>query len=334
MFLQASGATRIKPSPATGQETPRCLERNNRSMRGTNVPKRVSRNYRPPDVRAVFVFSAPGAFRNERNAPMNTEVVSDSLHSQPPLFSGFPYLVTRLESAHYHFILLPAEKPIAQLQEFARTQAVVNDLPSCLVLGSDQCFYYASVAKDGPSDEPPRGGLIYFGRLQPVIPIPSSPELVHRYGSLAAFARRLNPASGIALGDLTKGGRDTSPEELTKLFGVRKNGVPRGLRRCRTCREWFGQCLDPAPQFSRKIMQVHCLCQNTNLCAACLKPLYERKLNANYFDLSDGAIWHVPGFSAFAHQCCCGVPSPKKLSAETLGLRDPANSGLGLGTFS
>ena len=35
IFLEASGATRIKPSPATGQETPRCLGRDNRSMRGT-----------------------------------------------------------------------------------------------------------------------------------------------------------------------------------------------------------------------------------------------------------------------------------------------------------
>jgi hypothetical protein len=252
---------------------------------------------------------------------MNTGLASGSLHSQPPLFSGFPYLVTRLEPAHYHFILLPADKPIDQLQQFAQTQGVVNDLPSCLVVGCDQCFYYVCVAKDGPSDEPPRGGLIYFGRLQPVIPIPSTPELVHRYGSLAAFARRLNPADGFALGDLTKGGRDASPEELAKLRGVGKNGVPRGLRRCRTCRGWFGQCLDPAPQFSRKIMKVHCLCQNRNFCAACLKPLYKRKLNANYFDLSDGAICHVPGFSAFAHLCSRGVTSGKNISAETLGLR-------------
>lgn len=35
ILVKASGATRIKPSPATGQETPRCLERENRSMRGT-----------------------------------------------------------------------------------------------------------------------------------------------------------------------------------------------------------------------------------------------------------------------------------------------------------
>jgi hypothetical protein len=49
---------------------------------------------------------------------------------------GFPYFVTRLEPAHYHFILLPADKPIDQLQEQAQTQAVVNDLPPCLALGS------------------------------------------------------------------------------------------------------------------------------------------------------------------------------------------------------
>ncbi len=44
-------------------------------------------------------------------------------------------------------------------------------------------------------------------------------------------------------------------------------------------------------------MQVHCRCQNDNRCAACGGFLYERKLNANYYNARDGQIWHVPGFS-------------------------------------
>ena len=38
----ASGAARIIPSPATGLETPRCLERAIADARDENVPKRVS----------------------------------------------------------------------------------------------------------------------------------------------------------------------------------------------------------------------------------------------------------------------------------------------------
>jgi hypothetical protein len=132
------------------------------------------------------------------------------------------------------------------------------------------------------------------------------------------FAKGLNGSGRIVFGDLTKGGREASPAELRKLRGARKNGVPRGLKRCRTCGDWFGQCLDPAPQFSRKVMQVHCLRQNRNLCAACLTPLYERKLNANYFDLSDGEIWHVPGLSALAHECTRGAAS-RKASQSIIG---------------
>jgi hypothetical protein len=54
-------------------------------------------------------------------------------------------------------------------------------------------------------------------------------------------------------------------------------------------------------------MTVHCRCQNDNRCAACGGFLYERKLNANYYNPSDGQIWHVPGFCRFRHQC----PDPK-----------------------
>ncbi len=54
-------------------------------------------------------------------------------------------------------------------------------------------------------------------------------------------------------------------------------------------------------------MQVHCRCQNDNRCAACGGFLYERKLNANYYNARDGQIWHVPGFSGFRHRCPDGT---------------------------
>jgi len=32
-------------------------------------------------------------------------------------------------------------------------------------------------------------------------------------------------------------------------------------------------------------------------------PLYERRLNANDLDPTDGQIWHVRGFSGLSHRC-------------------------------
>jgi hypothetical protein len=61
--------------------------------------------------------------------------------------------------------------------------------------------------------------------------------------------------------------------------------------------------LDPNPVFKGKVMRVHCLCENDNRCAACGGLLNARELNANYFEKSDGQIWHVPGFSGLSHRC-------------------------------
>jgi hypothetical protein len=52
-------------------------------------------------------------------------------------------------------------------------------------------------------------------------------------------------------------------------------------------------CLDPSQRFFCKVMRVHCRCQNDHRCAACGGFLYERKLNANYYNPRDRQIWHV-----------------------------------------
>ena len=50
-------------------------------------------------------------------------------------------------------------------------------------------------------------------------------------------------------------------------------------------------------------MDVYCRCGNDSRRATCQGPLNERKVNANYFDETDGHIGHVPGFSALSHVC-------------------------------
>ena len=50
-------------------------------------------------------------------------------------------------------------------------------------------------------------------------------------------------------------------------------------------------------------MRVHCRCENANRCAACGELLYERRLDANYYDLADDEVMHVPGFCGLRHRC-------------------------------
>lgn len=38
-------------------------------------------------------------------------------------------------------------------------------------------------------------------------------------------------------------------------------------------------------------------------CARCGEPQSDCRLNANYYDESDGRIWHVPGFCGLSHRC-------------------------------
>jgi len=79
--------------------------------------------------------------------------------------------------------------------------------------------------------------------------------------------------------------------------------VPVGLAGCTSCGEWRGECLAPSVLVAPLVVAVHCRCANHNLCARCGELLYERRLDANYYNPRDGQVWHVPGFCALRHPC-------------------------------
>ena len=224
-----------------------------------------------------------------------------------PIFDGYSYLLTRLRPAFYHVILLPREKSMAQLSVAAAAQARLNDLPTCLVLGHDSCCYHDATGTPTHARDIPRGGALSFGKLEPYGAIPVTDELASRMGSLVSLCKRQR---GYILGDLTKGGHSASADETMRLAGKQANGVPVGLGRCSECGQWRGKCLDPSPNFEGQVMTVHCRCDNRNYCAGCGGLLYQRKLNANFFDETDGQIWHVPGFCAFEHRCLDNATRP------------------------
>jgi hypothetical protein len=83
-------------------------------------------------------------------------------------------------------------------------------------------------------------------RLAPPEVFVPTPNLVAR---LARFVAVRNPG-GYLTGDRTRGGCPAESDERRGLAGFQSNGVPRGLVKCRDCREWRGECLDPSPNFA------------------------------------------------------------------------------------
>ena len=178
------------------------------------------------------------------------------------------------------------------------------------MLAEHRAIYIHANGRTTASDTPPTGGAIVAGHLAPAIEFVESDELRVRQDQLDELVEAVQLRGGFLMGDLTKGGRAATADELHRLEGVNEDGVPIGLTRCLRRREWRGACLDPGEQFRGQIMQVHCRCQNHNRCAGCGQHLYRRRLNANYYEPADGQIWHVPGFSGLNHWCADPIESP------------------------
>jgi hypothetical protein len=217
-------------------------------------------------------------------------------------FDGFPYLVTRVVGSLRHYIVLP-ELTGSELVRLAHLQVFANQLDTCLVLGAGEAVYIDAAGQHSAAPEPPAGGQACAERLLPPIAFPDDADFRHRQERLMTFIAKFNPTRGYILGDMTKGGRPATGDELVALTGRGSDGAPIGLSRCGRCHDWHGECLDPSSQFAGQVMQVHCLCANHNRCARCGKSLAERRLNANYYFLADDSIRHVPGFCGLSHRC-------------------------------
>jgi len=222
-----------------------------------------------------------------------------------PSFSrldGFPYLVTRVVPALYHIILLRTGLSDSELRAVARKQVLANRLETCLVPADDHAIYFDTEGNSRDTNTPPAGGSIVTGQLLPPGDLPDPEELRVRHDRLEVFAAA-SRTRGYMVGDLTKGGRPATGEELRRLAGVEADGRPVGLQPCAGCGGYRGTCLDPSENFRRQVMTVHCACENHNRCARCHEHLSEHRLNANYYDPADRQIWHVPGFCGLSHRC-------------------------------
>ena len=239
--------------------------------------------------------------RSRKEHPMNLEQ-SVVLMKHPAVY---PYLITRVVATMYHIIVLPKGEQ-NRLVEIARTQVFFNRLETCLALGPREALFVYPDGSETRCSDVPVGGVLVHDRLRPCKTFPEDPEMIARKDLLKKHIDSQRQG-GYLFGDLTKGGRKPTHLEAGTLRGTQVNGVPKGLVLCPRCGEWRGSCIDLVHGIVEVVVQVHCICQNDNLCAYCGAPLYERKLNSNQYDTRDGKIWHVPGFSAFGH--ICGHPA-------------------------
>ena len=217
-------------------------------------------------------------------------------------FNGFPYMLTLVSGGLFHISILPADIGLDNLKEIVRWQVSANKLQSCLVLGSSCCVYFDLDGAERISGDIPRGGFNCTGRLQTAWSGSRGSEFCVRTELLRAYLGEHGPRD-MVYAELTKGGRQATAEEMSRLEGKQPNGIPLGLAKCERCGQWKGECLDPNPKFAGLIMPVCCACENDTLCAACGGTLWQRRINANYYDERRGTIYRVPGFKAFSHEC-------------------------------
>src|SRR5664280_2588738 len=158
----------------------------------------------------------------------NTSVILPGPWPHPPVF---PYLVTRLVAALYHVIVLPTISEEALLT-VAISQALANELDTCLVLAPERCIYLV----DGQcrlSGDIPTNGMLMTGSLKPSRHVSAWMATDATYATrVAILAESISshPVTGALMGELTKGGRPATAEDLLQLSGPNTDapGVPKG----------------------------------------------------------------------------------------------------------
>ena len=221
-----------------------------------------------------------------------------------PSFDGYPYIVIRITAALYHINLLSKKHGDSKCYfRIAQAQADANKLDVCLIRDSSKAVYFKSNHKPCVSEHIPWASVYTSGRLRLSMDQLADADMLLRERALDDFIRQNTVKGGALLGDLTKGGRKATQYEQINLRGIQENGTPKGLELCLVCGEYRGNCIDQNPHLPGLVVRVSCWCENDNFCAYCGERLHNRKLNANYYNLKDGKIWHTPAFCGLNHRC-------------------------------
>ena len=208
-----------------------------------------------------------------------------------PYFSGFPYIWTRIVPSLYHIIVVPKlSEP--QLRDIAIRQALANHLPTCLVLGDKACYYFDRTdGRENWALSFPAAATSSTARCNLAS---RSSQMQTSQGASASWSTTRKPRIPAATWSQRQ---IRDPRQTVNAFDsggggwtVFKGASPDVL----SVRNGGGMSLPPIPGSAARLSGVYCLCENDNLCAACGKRLYERKLNAAFFNPRDRKIWNVP----------------------------------------
>src|SRR5581483_11717396 len=205
--------------PATWRTPPRCQRQPGHGDDMAHAEQPPAR--RPlPHGRNIMTTLPPGPAQPASPAAPRAELA---------VFDSFPYLVTRVVPAMYHFTLLPGDASDRELTELARAHWRANRLDVCLVTAPDRAVFISAHGRERPETTPPMGGVPIAGRLRASKTWAATAELQARHQRLAAFIDRHAPKGGSMLGDLTKGGREANADDVARMAGANHEGVPRGL---------------------------------------------------------------------------------------------------------
>ena len=253
-------------------------------------------------------------------APRRSAVVG------PPPFDGYPYLVTRIgRTALRHFAVVPAEWPRDRLVDLLRRQADANQLETCLCLGPADAVYVR------PPGQPAAGDAHPDGHPDPRAARDRRPA-AGLAGSRPASrpARRVRGAptgDGYLVGDGLEGGTPATPEDVARLSGTGPDGLPRGLRRCGSCRQPRGEHLSlrglDYDERNPRVVRVRCQCDNHNRCAGCGGTLDDQRLSAWSWIEEAAAVLYVAAYCGLSHRCPVGLrPRRAELEWRPLPLSD------------
>ena len=249
------------------------------------------------------------ASRAARPADANPATATPDVVGPPP-FDGYPYLVTRIgRTALRHLAVVPADWPRDRLVDLLRRQADANQLETCLCLGPDDAVYVRPPGQPAAATHIPTG-IPVLERLAIAGPLPDSSDLARRHAQLIAYAER-HRGDGYLVGDGLEGGTPATLEDVARLSGTGPDGLPRGLRRCGSCRQPRGEHLSRRgldyDERNPRVVQVWCQCDNHNRCAGCRGTLHDQRLSSWYWDEERAGAWYVAAYCGLSHQCPVGA---------------------------
>ena len=222
--------------------------------------------------------------------------------SQLPPFDGTPYVTITLNPGVLQYFLLPAEWDTEELVDFAVRQSSANKLLTVLAIRPSYSVWYFPDGTSGPVSDLPHPWMAVNGPVRPCRDIPETDELEERKARFSDFAEMTFRRGKVPPWNPEKSLRTATETELSELEGLQENGIPKGLSPCPDCGRWRGECLHNS-RWKGSVLRIDCACNNDNLCARCLEPLAEFKLDTCVYDESKNEVRFIFPMMGTRHFC-------------------------------